>query len=38
MRINWIKDYHTRDDVFSYKQHMEFYGKFEGEKLIINEN
>jgi len=34
--INWIKDYYARDDVFSYKQHMEFYEKFEGEKIILD--
>ena len=38
MLINWIKDYYARDDVFSYKQHMEFYEKFKGEKIIISEN
>jgi len=37
MLINWIKDYYTRDDVFSYKQHLDFYEQFEGEKLIISE-
>jgi len=38
MLISWIKDYYTRDVVFFYKQNLDFYKQFEGEKLIINEN
>jgi len=35
MLIKWIKEYYTRDDVFSHQQHLEFYEEFEGEKLIV---
>ncbi len=38
MLISWIKDYYAIDNVFSYKQHLEFYDTFEGDKLTIYEN
>ena len=38
MLINWIKDYKTRSDPFSYGAHLRFYESFQGEKMVYVEN
>ncbi|VUD58508.1 hypothetical protein TDB9533_02440 [Thalassocella blandensis] len=36
--IEWIKQYRTRVDTFSYKSHEEFYNTFIGEKVRYTQN
>lgn len=38
MLINWIKEYKTRSDSFSYESHLRFYESFQGEKKMYVEN
>lgn len=38
MLIDWIKQYETRDDTFSYKAHQALFQKFKGEKKMVQEN
>lgn len=38
MLINWIKDYEIRDDIFSYRSHLNFYQKFSGKKSTYSDN
>lgn len=38
MLIQWIEDYHQRDDVFSFAAHSKFYAEFKGAKRMIEEN
>ncbi|WP_444910963.1 AAA family ATPase [Microbulbifer sp. TRSA005] len=38
MLVNWIKDYKTRLDTFSYDSHLKFYESFQGKKSIYSKN
>ena len=38
MLINWIKDYKSRSDSFSYESHRGFYQSFQGKKVAYTEN
>jgi len=38
MLIDWIRDYKTRVDTFSYDSHRRFYDSFEGKKIAYTEN
>lgn len=38
MLIEWIKQYETRDDVFSHDAHLKFYENFDGKKTILRNN
>jgi len=38
MLIDWIEQYIKREDVFSYKSHIEFYNRFHGKKLMVTTN
>ena len=38
MLIDWIEQYETREDVFSYAAHANFYENFRGEKKMYTSN
>ncbi|GAA4358668.1 shikimate kinase [Kangiella marina] len=38
MLINWIREYKTRSDSFSYESHRRFYESFPGKKVVYTEN
>lgn len=38
MLLDWIKQYETREDVFSKKSHLKFYHDFSGKKLMHTTN
>jgi len=38
MLVTWIKGYASRDDIFSYKQHIKFYESYEGKKMMLTKN
>lgn len=38
MLIDWISQYTTRDDTFSFSAHQNFYRNYSGKKRIINSN
>ncbi len=38
MLVDWITDYMTRQDVFSYQSHLLFYKQFTGKKTMLTRN
>lgn len=38
MLLNWIETYTERDDVFSYRAHLQLYENFTGKKTMFTEN
>lgn len=38
MLIQWIRDYDTRDDVFSRRAHEAFYERYQGKKTVYTSN
>ena len=38
MLLDWIRDYESRDDVFSMASHMKFFDSFAGSKSMVTSN